>query len=237
MNAVTPKSSPIPTPRHRKGEIEVIIPPNLHDPLNLISCEDDAEYEQQLVSPTKRARKSRNRKKKRSSSSGGLCKEEVLDGSVPIGIPEGVNVVEEEKDNCSSVNIVTAEPVTAEENPAKRELYPELPIKEKDTKGNKGSEDFVSGKDSKLEKKRKSDLKDRIVSPVIRQPRSWKRAPPYGHRGGGNIDREGQGAAADGNFGRFRPGGNWQHRRRQKQQQMPNFKKKNEYFQYGNYLR
>lgn len=237
MNAVTPKSSPIPTPRHRKGEIEVIIPPNLHDPLNLISCEDDAEYEQQLVSPTKRARKSRNRKKKRSSSSGGLCKEDAFDWSVPVGISDVVNVVEEEKVNSLSANVVAAEPVTTEENPAKRELNLDLPIKEKDVKGSKGTEDFAAGKDSKPDKKRKSDSKDKIVSPVIRQPRSWKRPHQQGHRGGGNIDGEGDGTAADGNFSRFRPGGNWQHKRRQKPQQMPNFKKRNEYFQYGNYLR
>ena len=237
MNAVTPKSSPIPTPRHRKGEIEVIIPPNLHDPLNLISCEDDAEYEQQLVSPTKRARKSRNRKKKRSSSSGGLCKEDAFDWSVPVGISDVVNVVEEEKVNSLSANVVAAEPVTTEENPAKRELNLDLPIKEKDVKGSKGTEDFAAGKDSKPDKKRKSDSKDKIVSPVIRQHRSWKRPHQQGHRGGGNIDGEGDGTAADGNFSRFRPGGNWQHKRRQKPQQMPNFKKRNEYFQYGNYLR
>jgi len=231
MNAVTPKSSPIPTPRHRKGEIEVIIPPNLHDPLNLISCEDDAEYEQQLVSPTKRARKSRNRKRKRNFSSGGLCKEDVIEGSLPLGIPEGVNVVEEEEVSSLSANVVAAEPVMAEENPAKRELNLELPIKEKDTKGSKVTEDIAVSKDSKTEKKRKPDSKDRIVSPVIRQPRSWKRHLQFEYRGGGD------GGATEGNFGRFRPGGNWQHRRRQKSQQAPNFKKKNEYFQYGNYLR
>jgi len=237
MNAVTPKSSPIPTPRHRKGEIEVIIPPNLHDPLNLISCEDDAEYEQQLVSPTKRARRSRNRRRKRNFSSGGLCKEDVFEGSVPVGIPEGVNVVEEEEVSSLSANVVAAEPVMAEENPAKRELNLELPIKEKDTKGNKVTEDFAASKDSKTEKKRKPDSKDKIVSPVIRQPRAWKRHSQFGYRGGGNTDGGGDGGATEGNFGRFRPGGNWQHKRRQKPQQTPNFKKKNEYFQYGNYLR
>jgi len=37
-NAVTPQSSPIPTPKHRKPEykIEVLIPPNISDPLNLV---------------------------------------------------------------------------------------------------------------------------------------------------------------------------------------------------------
>jgi 7SK snRNA methylphosphate capping enzyme len=237
MNAVTPKSSPLPTPRHRKGEIEVIIPPNLRDPLNLISCEDDAEYEQQLVSPTKRGRKSRNRKKKRNLSSGGLSKEEGIDGSVPVTNNEGVKILEEEeKDTFLNENVVVDAPVSMQENHSKRELSLELPLKEKDKKGRKGTEDFGAGKDSKLEKKRKPDLKDKIVSPVIPQPGAWKRPPPYGHRGGGNTARGGDGPATDGRC-RFRPGGNWQHRREHMVQPMPNFKKKNEYFQYGNYLR
>ena len=38
-NAVTPQSSPMPTPMHRKAEykIEVLIPPNISDPLNLVN--------------------------------------------------------------------------------------------------------------------------------------------------------------------------------------------------------
>lgn len=72
MNAVTPKSSPLPTPKHRKGEVEVIIPPNINDPLNLNSCEDDEEYVAQLASsggsPVKKARRKTGRKKKRPST-------------------------------------------------------------------------------------------------------------------------------------------------------------------------
>lgn len=56
MNAVTPKSSPIPTPPGRKGIVEVIIPVNINDPLNLINCADDAEFEEQLCSPVKKVR-------------------------------------------------------------------------------------------------------------------------------------------------------------------------------------
>lgn len=237
MNAVTPKSSPLPTPRHRKGTIEVIIPPNLHDPLNLISCEDDAEYEQKLVSPTKRGRKSRNRKKKRNSSSGGSTKEDGVDGSAPVMNSEGVNIFEEEKASSLNENVVFAAPVSTQENPARRELHLELPAKEKDRKSRKGTEDSATAKDSKLEKKRKPDLKDKIVSPVIPQPGAWKRPPQYGHRGGGNMARGGDGPASDGRFSKFRPGANWQHKREQTLQKMPNFKKKNEYFQYGNYLK
>jgi hypothetical protein len=41
-NAVTPQSSPMPTPKHRKAEykIEVLIPPNISDPLNLVKAWD-----------------------------------------------------------------------------------------------------------------------------------------------------------------------------------------------------
>lgn len=236
MNAVTPKSSPLPTPRHRKGTIEVIIPPNLHDPLNLINCEDDAEYEQNLVSPTKRGRKSRNRKKKRNSSSGGSSKEDGMDGSAPVMNSEGVKIFEEEKASSLNENVVFAAPMSTQENPARRELHLELPGKEKDRKSRKGAEDSATAKDGK-DKKRKADLKDKIVSPVIPQPGAWKRPPQYGHRGGGNMARGGDGPASDGRFNRFRPGANWQHKREQRLQKMPNFKKKNEYFQYGNYLK
>ncbi|XP_044268058.1 7SK snRNA methylphosphate capping enzyme bin3-like isoform X1 [Tribolium madens] len=71
MNAITPKSSPIPTPPRRKGQIEVIIPPNINDPLNLIGCADDAEYEQQLCSPVKKGRKKRLKKRRTVSASEG----------------------------------------------------------------------------------------------------------------------------------------------------------------------
>ncbi|PSN34167.1 hypothetical protein C0J52_10052 [Blattella germanica] len=222
MNAVTPKSSPLPTPRHRKGEIEVIIPPNLQDPLNLISCEDDAEYEQQLVSPTKRGRKSRNRKKKRNSSSGGSTKDDAQEVLLHMTSVEGAKTSDDEKEAVKAnvvENEVEACKVLAEENPAKRELNLDLPPKDKEQK-RKLSEDSAVPKD-KAEKKRKADVKDKIVSPVIPQPGAWKRPPQYGH-------------PSDGRHNRFRPGG---HNKKGRHLQPPNFKKKNAYFQFGNYLR
>lgn len=48
MNAVTPQSSPLPTPPRHKAKIDVIIPPNIHDPLNLMGPLDNAEYEKRL---------------------------------------------------------------------------------------------------------------------------------------------------------------------------------------------
>merc|ERR1719510_2629292 len=63
INAVTPESSPLPTPKHRKEEykIEVLIPPNISDPLNL-NAEDDSDYEAKLISPIVRKKKVRHRK-------------------------------------------------------------------------------------------------------------------------------------------------------------------------------
>lgn len=61
MSAVTPKSSPITTP----PKVEVIIPPNIYDPLHLLDSVDSVEYEKRLVSPVKgrRLNKPRSRKK------------------------------------------------------------------------------------------------------------------------------------------------------------------------------
>lgn len=59
-NAATPKSSPMTTP----PKIEVIIPPNIFDPLHLLQPVDSVEYEKLLTAPLKRKVKHRNRKKK-----------------------------------------------------------------------------------------------------------------------------------------------------------------------------
>ncbi|XP_040575230.1 uncharacterized protein [Lepeophtheirus salmonis] len=50
VNAITPESSPVPTPKHRKAEykIRVLIPPNITDPLNLNAGVDEKEYESRL---------------------------------------------------------------------------------------------------------------------------------------------------------------------------------------------
>ena len=73
VNAITPESSPLPTPKHRKAEykIEVLIPPNITDPLNLNSGVDENEYAATLASNNPvnvRRKKFRYRKRVRSSS-------------------------------------------------------------------------------------------------------------------------------------------------------------------------
>ncbi|CAN7986116.1 unnamed protein product [Ixodes hexagonus] len=66
-NEVTPKSSPIPTPKHRT-QVEVLIPPNINDPLNLNSGED---IEFSLISPRSRKRNRRRSKRKSRSEDDG----------------------------------------------------------------------------------------------------------------------------------------------------------------------
>ncbi len=74
LNEHTPESSPLPTPKHRKEEIEVLIPPNICDPLNLNMPDNLAE--QALISPNAatKKKKGRNRKRRRTNSAS-----EVLD--------------------------------------------------------------------------------------------------------------------------------------------------------------
>ncbi|KPI91541.1 putative methyltransferase bin3 [Papilio xuthus] len=57
MNAVTPESSPLPTPPRHKAKIDVIIPPNIRDPLNLMDPLDNDEYEKRLEMQQRRPRK------------------------------------------------------------------------------------------------------------------------------------------------------------------------------------
>ncbi len=75
LNEHTPESSPLPTPKHRKEEIEVLIPSNIRDPLNLNMPDDDLA-ERALISPSAvtKKKRGRNRKRRRTNSAS-----EVLD--------------------------------------------------------------------------------------------------------------------------------------------------------------
>lgn len=154
MNAVTPKSSPIPTPPRRKGQIEVIIPSNINDPLHLIDCADDAEYEQQLCSPIKKGRKKRMRKKRTMSAT--LCTSDTdASGAVPEAkTPESHNdsaKIPEDETDCVA--------------PKAKDLSLELsPKKEKNKR--------KSDEHKEAAKKMKYSM-DKIVSPVIPQPGAW----------------------------------------------------------------
>lgn len=175
MNAVTPKSSPLPTPKHKKEVIEVIIPPNICDPLNLNNCNDNDEYEKQLISPTKKGSKRRNRKKKRASSGSG--KDDASD------LPE-ITVKENDTTDLTEEPVEQSVPEKPEEEPQAapanspprsqpKETKPESPQKDKNKLRLKGLEE---PKDKRL---RKVDIKDKIVSPVIPQPGAWKPRPQH----------------------------------------------------------
>ncbi|CAH1404464.1 unnamed protein product [Nezara viridula] len=78
MNAVTPKSSPLPTPKHRKGEVEVIIPADINDPLSLAGGEDNDEaYAASFnTSYPHASRKIKKKNKKRKSKGTSISKDE-----------------------------------------------------------------------------------------------------------------------------------------------------------------
>lgn len=224
MNAVTPKSSPLPTPKHRKETIEVIIPPNICDPLNLSNCNDnEEEYEKQLISPTKKgSTKRRNRKRKRASSGSG--KDEGGNDSVEVpkleeapaasGGSELPPEVPEKIETCAESQMEACPPPEAAAIPMLEVTKTETKLLESPSKDRnklrlKGLDD---PKDKRL---RKIDLKDKIVSPVIPQPGAWK--PRIPHLNNTNKKKKQQ--------------------QQQQQQQKPNFRMKDARYQYGNYNR
>lgn len=188
MSAVTPKSSPITTP----PKVEVIIPPNIYDPLHLLDPVDSVEYEKQLVSPlkTRRLNKQRSRKKKMRKCSTDITLEkiEVVDKSTvevtqsvlspgkDIAI-ENTSYPESEAATCSTTIDVEKD----EKCKVTRDLQLDLAggclrkRKYSESGGGTNVNCNVSGIGSK--KLRRFDSKDKIVSPVIPQPGAWKRPP------------------------------------------------------------
>lgn len=160
MNAVTPKSSPIPTPPRRKGQIEVIIPKNLCDPLNLIDCADNAEYELQLTSPLKRPKKKKPKKRRTISGTGDVSDVDLATTSEPK--TEAITP-ETQADSAKipEVLIKVGEVQETQPKPVTLELSPKKGIKRKNDEH----------KDSA--KKLRYSL-DKIVSPVVPQPGSYR---------------------------------------------------------------
>ena len=167
LNAVTPKSSPLPTPKYRKGTIEVIIPPNICDPLNLSNCNDNEEYEKQLISPTKKCSRKRNRKKKRVLPFNSANNKDIADTEA-----KDQDVVVKKKDVETGKAAVESQSVPEQSSSPSKELVKEPKIEShlKD-KSKLRLKVFEEPKDKRL---RKVDVKDRIVSPVIPQPGAWK---------------------------------------------------------------
>lgn len=227
MNAVTPKSSPLPTPKHRKGEVEVIIPPNINDPLNLNSCEDEEEYMAQLAnsggSPLKKTRNKNKRKKKRLSAvSNSSGKEENAENTSLDKSSTMSDCAEAAVDNVSvskdGVHTVTPAENAAQGGGDALEAATPEPAKIHDSP-------MKRPRRSEERRLRKVDLKDKIVSPVVWQPGQKN---PHGHHG----HHHGHGHHGNARNQRFKGRKNCA-----QPQTEPKFRAKDATFQYGNFNR
>ncbi|CAH0768359.1 unnamed protein product [Bemisia tabaci] len=261
MNAVTPKSSPLPTPKRRRPEVEAVVP-QFSDDAYLMSGEDEAEYEAQLnISPIKRIsrrKKKRPHKKSNSSSSLTALTTNISNGenvsksdsetisptatsgpfivprpvaqraeTVPKDTPDkeieaarlvtddqGANAEKQDSTECCDVasqNVKNKEEVATvkeEITPTPREefIVPHHPPPRDHLRLSMESQPHDSA-----EKGWKSDIKDKIVSPVVPQPRIT--ASKFRHMPGIRVEKVAKG------------------------QKTPKFNDKNARFHYGNYNR
>lgn len=189
MSAVTPKSSPITTP----PKVEVIIPPNIYDPLHLLDPVDSVEYEKQLVSPLKarRLNKQRSRKKKirkgapedftQTTKKFENLEQPIIKNTTQLKTSPLMNIDNSNEFSDTTIDFIGPE-VAANEEKLKlsRDLQLDLSIvgsnlgrKRKFSECGGGSICTATG----IKKLRRFDSKDKIVSPVIPQPGAWKRPP------------------------------------------------------------
>lgn len=190
MSAITPKSSPITTP----PKVEVIIPPNICDPLHLLDPVDSIEYEKQLVSPIKNRRINRQRsRKKKLRKSGADAKVNDNPKALPNDqvhvktLPTNLNVSQEflqifEQQEYENLT----DPINVDEKvKLNREISLDAAVgnttgrkrKSSESGGSLSSSCYWIGSGNGSKKVRRFDSKDKIVSPVIPQPGAWKRPP------------------------------------------------------------
>ncbi|CAH2251014.1 7SK snRNA methylphosphate capping enzyme bin3-like [Pararge aegeria] len=148
MNAVTPESSPLPTPPRHKAKIDVIIPPNIRDPLNLMEPLDNDEYEKRLEMQQRKPRK-KPRIRRRTTETN-------------ANINTNVPMVEDKPDKDEGI----------------KEPLPPEPSTSKSRKRSCSDSDNSSLKGKDCKKLRRMDSLDKIVSPVVPQPGAWMRARP-----------------------------------------------------------
>ncbi|CAH1155978.1 unnamed protein product [Phaedon cochleariae] len=243
MNAVTPKSSPVPTPPRKKFQIEVIIPRNIHDPLNLTDCADDAEYEQQLSSSIKKSKKKRLKKRRTISGTMDTTADSVdliTEAKTPETATDSAKIPDAPPPDLATPPDARAEAVlepatpTAKEGQkatgkrkappkprAVQELALELATPSKAPPTAKKEGQKVGGKRKSDEyghsaKKFKNSGMDKIVSPVVPQPGAWpKRSALLGmNKRAKPRQNKPEGVGKE-----------------------PQFKEKDKRFQYGNYNR
>ena len=211
MNAVTPKSSPLPIPKYKKDKIELIVPPNPSDPLNLLGTTDDEEYQKQLLSPLFKNKKKR-KKRRRASCSGGDKSNELseIKDTIPVEEAKTERVIENAAEKPQEEKPPLMPPPKEEPSVELPKEPPkdEPPKEETAEKGTKRKLQLKPFEEMKNKRLRKFDSKDKIVSPVIPQPGAWKSRA-------------------------IRPNQD----KKKKPQQSPKFNNKNARFQYGNYNR
>lgn len=184
ISAVTPKSSPIPTP----PKVEVIIPPNIYDPLHLLDPVDSIEYEKQLVSPIKNRRLNRQRsRKKRIRKIDTNEADHITNTDVPCDLlnssfsPKEVDLVSDSEETSEQPeNIHIEDGVAMEEKikPINREvLIGSVTTRKRKSSECLGFSNSIHSNGNITKKIRRFDSKDKIVSPVIPQPGAWKRPP------------------------------------------------------------
>lgn len=151
VNAVTPKSSPIPVPAYKKEAVEVIIPPNIHDPLGLNSGEESTAQKD-----AKKRNKKRHKTRRRTCSEtiAGVNSETVEEATVntqPLTVEQTVEAKE-----------TTVLQLQSESNST--ELFKPGKIRRK-RKSCKGTIECAA---EPVAKQLKTD--DEIVSPVVNVP-------------------------------------------------------------------
>lgn len=173
MSAVTPKSSPITTP----PKIDVIIPPNIYDPLHLLDPVDSVEYEKQLVSPDKNRRSNKQRGKKKK------LKKYITDTMTKVETQDRIHIEAQNNQSPTSTDLShdVSEPFNQDyEVPVDSALKSNKDIDRKRKNSEVCSSSMSSsgiGSGNVIKKLRRFDSKNKIVSPVVPQPGAWKRPP------------------------------------------------------------
>ncbi|XP_067007500.2 7SK snRNA methylphosphate capping enzyme isoform X1 [Anabrus simplex] len=160
MNAVTPTSSPLPTPTHSIEKVEVLIPPNAEDPLSLMDCRDDTKYKQKLTSHNMAFR----------NKQGGMMPQSECD-EISKAASENKSVeCTPISDGDPKVGRISTAPGQSDTNISVNKNGKNCESGMKRSTGSKTSGDDAGA--LAIGKKKKTNP---IVSPVVPQPGSWRR--------------------------------------------------------------
>ena len=181
LNEKTPVSSPLPIPPH-KGEVKVLIPPNIRDPLGL-----DSEFDPNMISPKLSEGKKRKHKRRNLAN---------LAISPIVHIEDGSQAA---KSGCSTAPIIVGKKDF--NRPMHINIEPNINTATTSKEGAPQYRDSSSEAVSAVIQKKIVDkivspvmqkkIQDKIVSPVIPQtsPKKRKRKSSECHPDGGNASR------------------------------------------------